>query len=123
MTKEASEIRFEKARKRLSHSLKELEKITIEKLHETVMNAKMINTSADHESKIIEQEATIQNLNEELNNIQKALAEAGSETEFYNEKNKALSERMNQFRVQSLSLVNVIESDLSKIYSIIKREE
>ena len=26
MTKEASEIRFEKARKRLSHSLKELEK-------------------------------------------------------------------------------------------------
>lgn len=120
MLQQNPKLRFENARKRLSSALKEIEKITTDKLEQSKNSVN--KNSSDQQNKFLEQENLIQNLNDELNNLQQALAEAGKETEFYNEKSKALADKMNQFRVQSLSLVNVIESDLSKIYSIIKKE-
>ena len=65
-----------------------------QKLHETIIQSKMINVSSDTDDesqlkvKIVEQLAIIENLNSEINNLQKELENAGIEIEFLNERNK-----------------------------------
>lgn len=130
MSKELSEIRFRAARNKLSSSLKDLEKTMISKLQEIALSAEILGANEDGnndvifaKTTIIEQNATIQNLNAELNKLQKTLAEAGRESEFFTEKNKLLADKIAQFRSQSLSLVEAVESDLASISEIIKIEE
>lgn len=119
MSKSASEIRFEKSRKRLSEVLKNLEEVVKEKIHETALDSKMIDISdRNNESsrgQIIEQAAVIQNLNSEINKLQKNLSDLGSESEFLTEKNKLLGERIQELRTQSKSLIDAIEADLLHI--------
>ncbi len=119
MSKTLSEIRFEKSRKRLSEVLRNLEEVVKEKIHETAIDSKMIDISdasnGSSRAQIIEQAAVIQNLNYEINKLQKNLSELGNEGEFLSEKNKLLGERIQELRTQSKILIDAIEADLLQV--------
>jgi hypothetical protein len=127
MTKNHAEIRFEKARKKLSESLQNLEDIIKNKLHETAIQSKMIDVSAhdieNNQAMIVEQANTIQNLSHEINNLQENLLQVGKETEFLNEKNRVFAERLESFRKYQAQAVEAIEVDLARIEEIINNEE
>lgn len=113
MSKTHAEIRFEQARKRLSESLKNLEKTVKEKLHEPTINSPEENDAA-------QKSATVQKLNDEINNLQKSLSDLGRETEFLNEKNKALAQKFSDFRAHGKGLIESVEADLVRIEEVIK---
>jgi chromosome segregation ATPase len=125
MAKTHAETRFETARKRLSESLKTLEKTVKEKLHQAAIESKMLDVSENEEeaqAKVVQQETIIQNLNEEINNLQKNLSDLGKEADFLNEKNRTLSEKISDSRNEKKSLLEAIEADLTKIENIINKE-
>lgn len=127
MSHQTSEMRFTSARHKLSNSLKELEKTVIGKLQEISLNNQIIDATEISEHSLrtttIDQAATIEKLHNELNNLQKTLADAGKESEFFIEKHKILADKFSQFRAQSLSLLDAVEADLLRISEIIKIEE
>jgi len=127
MTKTTSDIRFEKARKRLSTALKDLEEVMKEKLHESAFQNKMISASEDdierREAVLVEQATTIQTLHHEINTLQKNLEHVGKEVEFLNSKNEALAQRMNNLKSQGSSLIEAIELDLVQVQQLIKDDE
>jgi 5-methylcytosine-specific restriction endonuclease McrBC regulatory subunit McrC len=126
MSKTHAEIRFEAARKRLSESLKNLERVVKEKLHQAATESRMLKVGSseeDSESKLLQQAGIIQNLNSEINNLQKNLSELGKETEFLNEQNKALGGKITAFRSEKNSLIDAIEADLWRIEEIITNED
>lgn len=115
----SAKLKFEQSRKRLSDTLKNLEEVVQDKIHETAIDSKMIDVSDDSSAaasaKVIEQEAVIQNLNEEINKLQKNLSELGNENEFLNEKAKVLGTKFNEFREQGKKLLDAIEVELASI--------
>jgi len=123
MSKNHAEIRFDKARKRLTHALENLEDVMKKKLHEEAIESRMIGVSSDAEATILEQSVVIQNLTLEVNNLQQALSDLGRETEFLNTKNKIFAEKLATIRKSQLELIEAIESDLVKISAAIKIEE
>jgi len=126
MSKTHAENRFEKSRKRLAQVLKNLEEVVKDKIHETAINAKMIDVSDDIASsanaRLIEQSSMIQNLNEEINNLQKNLSELGKETESLSEENKNLTAKFNKFQKECKKLVEEIEADIIKIEEVINND-
>ncbi len=123
MAKTPAEIRFETARKNLSESLKNLEKTVKEKFHQAVIDAKMLDIAGDHgDEQALTQSTIIQNLNHEINKLQKNLSDLGKETEFLNEQNKVLSKKITETRTEKNSLVKSIEADLLRIEEIINEE-
>lgn len=119
-----AEIRFETARKRLSESLKNLESTVKEKFHQAVIDSRMLDVAEDSEdSQAITQSTIIQNLNHEINKLQKNFSDLGKETEFLNEQNKVLSKKITETRAEKNSLVKAIEADLLKIEEIINEED
>ncbi len=126
MSKTHAEIRFEKARKRLSDALSDLEKTTKKKLQEDVVDSKIFDvTAADSQrsqAKLIQQSELIKNLNTEINILQKNLSDLGKENEFLNAKNKAFSEKLIEVRSKKETLITAIESDLLRIEEILKNE-
>jgi septal ring factor EnvC (AmiA/AmiB activator) len=127
MSKSASEIRFENTRKKLANAFKNLEEIIKEKLHEAATNATMMNLSdQDSEnihSKFLEQEQLIQQLNKEINNLQKSLSELGKESEFLREKSYIMAAKFNDISVQKKTLLEAIEADLIRIEEVIKNHD
>ena len=126
MAKTHSEIRMETARKRLSDALKNLEKVTKEKLHQTVMESKVLDLNKNDEEaevKLVQQASLIQNLNTEINNLQRNLSELGKESDFLSEQNKALNKKIGEFSNEKNSFIKSIEADLLKIEEIINKEE
>lgn len=121
MSKQGFEIRFDKARTRMNGLLKELEKTIADKLHETSLQSKILqNSSSDKalNANNIEQLAAIQNLSEEINRLQKSLAEISKDNDALLEENKNLQ----KFRTQGSTLIEAIESDLVRIEEIITGE-
>lgn len=100
MTKTAAEIKFDKARKRLARLLKTLEETIKNKLNETSIQSKVIEASENEEdswkARSIEKSAIIQNLNSELNKLQKNLEKLGLENEFLSEQNRILANKITQ---------------------------
>lgn len=126
MSKTNSEKNFEDSRAKLAEALENLEKITIEKLHETSLHSNMFNIEGNEKSiksRIVEQTATIQNLNIELNNLQKTISKLSTENETLEEQNQSLLKRINQLRSSSANIIDAIESDLNQISKIITKEE
>jgi len=123
MRKTPAEFRFEKARKRLSHALENLENEMKKKLHEEAIESRMISAANDSAATVIEQAITIQNLTLEVNNLQQSLSDLGRETEFLNVKNKVFAEKLAAIRSQQMNLIEEIENDLAKIANAIKSEE
>lgn len=125
--KSIAETRFENARKRLSTTLKNLESVMKEKLHEAALENKMINISLNdfkqHEARLVEQSTIIQNLHREINNLQKNLEDLGKENEFLSNENQVLEENFSNLREQGSNLVESITSDLTHIEEIINGEE
>ncbi len=118
MSKSASEIRFEKSRKRLAEVLRNLEEVVKEKIHETAINSKIIDgrdNNDNNQSQLAEQVITIQNLNSEINRLQKSLSDLGNDNEFLSEKNKALGQRIQDLKNESKTLIDEIEANLIKI--------
>jgi hypothetical protein len=123
MSQTHAEVRFEKARKRLSLSLKNLEDVMKKKLHEEAIESRMISSHSESSTKIVEQSITIQNLTLEVNNLQNSLSELGRETEFLNVRNKIFAEKLKSIRAAQLGLIEEVENDLAKISDAIKSEE
>lgn len=121
-----SETRLEKSQKKLSEAFNNLEKVIKMKLRETNIQAKMLDVSEEYDSdlkmKIVEQAAIIENLNLEINNLQKELEKAGIEIEFLNERNKIAVDKMNKMRSRSKIIIEEIENDLNKISELTKSE-
>jgi CII-binding regulator of phage lambda lysogenization HflD len=123
MEKTHAEIRFDNARKRLSRVLKNLEEVVKEKLSQEMIEMKVFNSDQsdgqNFESKIIEQSQIIENLNSEINNLQKNLSDLGKESEFLSTKNKIFSEKIAEIRTKQSTLIEDIESDLLRIEEVI----
>jgi FtsZ-binding cell division protein ZapB len=126
MHKNNSTKRLEAAQKRLFEALKDLEKSTIEKLHETSLHSNMFNIEGDDKalkSRVVEQTATIQKLNDEVNRLQEVNSELSNENESIAQQNESLLKRINQLRLNSADLVDSLEADLVQISRIIAKGE
>jgi len=125
--KTVAEARFEKARKRLSSTLNNLEAVMKEKLHEAALENKMINISLNdfkqHEARLVEQSNIIQNLHHEINNLQKNLEDLGRENEFLTTENHLLEQNFFHLHKQGSNLIESITSDLAQIEEIVNGEE
>jgi CII-binding regulator of phage lambda lysogenization HflD len=113
-------IRFEKARKRLSSALENLEDVVKNKLHEEASSSRIISAKEESETKLAQQEIIIQNLTLEINNLQQSLSDLGRETEFLNTKNQIFAEKLAKLRQERLEIIAEISEDLNKIFSAIK---
>lgn len=109
--KTSAEIKFDAARKKLSDAFKNLEEAIEHKLQDGAL-----------ESKLIEQEITIQNLNSQINILQKNFVEISGKADFLDMSNKNLSEKFFALKKQGSDLVQNIELDLIKIEEIINEE-
>ena len=124
---ETVQKKFEEARDKLAASLKNLEEITIAKIHETSKNSRMmLNIAEGDESslraKLFEQSSIILNLSEELNKIQKTTSETDKENDFLKDKNRFFADKIFKFKTQGSNLIQAIESDLSRVKEIIKNQ-
>lgn len=122
------ENRFENARKGLSQTLKDLEETIKQKLHENALQGRMIGSVSENEIKnnqsaLLEKATTIENLNQEINNLQNNLLDLGNENDFLIKENKALTSKLTNAISQQSRLIEAIESDLIKIEAVIKKEE
>lgn len=123
MSQESSEARFDKARKRLSSALKELEEITKEKIHEaSEQQIKIISDNKDGDEAGLGGRYSLPayNLSTQVNQLQNELSEVGKEVEFQREKNKTLLDRIQNFQQEKTHLAEAIERDIIEIERIIK---
>lgn len=127
MTKISAKVRFENARNKLSEALNNLEKTTQKKLREGAVETKVFNLSKNDvesfEAKLIKQSQIIENLNLEINQLQKNLSDLGAESEFLNERNKNLAEKLSQNHSLQAALIKAVELDLAGIEELIKEED
>lgn len=128
MTDSNIENRFENARKSLSETLKNLEEIIKQKIHESALQGRMISSVSENEIKnnqsaLLEKTTTIENLNQEINNLQNNLLDLGKENDFLSKENKALTSKLTNSNSQQSRLIEAIESDLVKIEKVIKKED
>jgi len=124
---EIAQKKFEEARDKLAESLKNLEEITLAKIHETSKNSRMMLDVAEGDesslrAKLFEQSTIILNLSEELNKIQKTTGETDKENDFLKDKNRFFADKIFKFKTQGSSLIQAIESDLSRVKEIIKNQ-
>jgi exonuclease VII small subunit len=127
MTKISAKVRFENARNKLSEALNNLEKTTQKKLREGTVETKVFNLSKNDvesfEAKLIQQSQIIENLNLEINQLQKSLSDLGAESEFLHERNKNLAEKLSQNHILQADLIKAVELDLAGIEELIKEED
>jgi hypothetical protein len=110
---------------KISDAIENLEKITIDKLHETSLQSSVLSVSNDENSvrnRIIEQNAIIQNLNNEINKLQESILTITTENENLTKQNESLLKKINYLRSNSKDLIDEIESDLVKISKIIEEK-
>jgi hypothetical protein len=105
--------RFNQSEERLNEALKNLEEIILNKI-ETLKIGRVSNDD-------LEKISSINNLNSEINNLQKSLAEIGAENESLITQNKILSQKIANFKHYLPEIIAEIESDLSKINSLVKK--
>ncbi len=123
---ETSEQRFVKSRDRLALALQNLEEIVTNKIHETALNARMLEVAGNDDdalrSRLLEQLAIVQNLSEELNKIQKINSEISKENDFLKDKNRFFADKAFKFKTDGSSLIQAVEEDLTRIKEIIKNQ-
>lgn len=121
---EIAQKKFEEARDRLAAALKNLEDVVTTKINESSISAKMLDAVDGDEStlraKVFEQNTIIQNLNDELNKLQKSTGETDKENDFLKDKNRFFADKIFKFKTQGSGFIQAIESDLSRIKEIIK---
>jgi len=119
-----SQQKFENSRKKLSNTLKNLEEIIKEKIHESAINTRMLDESATASSmKNLEQNLAIEKQNQEINNLQQTLSNIEKEAEFLREKNKILMQKILHFRNQAGNILESANNEISKIEEILKNHD
>lgn len=122
MSQPTVEARFESARKRLSHALKELEEVAKAKLHEAANQ--QIRIVGDEDSIDLGGRVSLPafNLSQQVNQLQNELVEVGNEVEFQREKNRILLEKLENLQQEKLHLVAAIEENIEAIEQLIGSE-
>lgn len=120
-----SKQRFLEAKTKLVEALQRLESSSIEKLEEIIQHSEAFSGQNKDavllSAKVIEQNSIIENLNQEINSIHKAMEEMGRETEHLKEKNNFFADKMFKFKSQGTHLIHAVESDLMRIKEIIRK--
>lgn len=123
MEKNIAEIRFEKARKKLSGLLRNLEEVIKEKVHEAAFDSGIVNSASnglqEESAKIIEQNIIIKNLNAEINHLQKNLSDLGIEAENLSKEKKDLLNEFHKIHDKAHHVIAEVEDDLNKIKEVI----
>jgi translation elongation factor EF-G len=114
--------RFDKARKRLSSSLKNLEEAIKEKIHEAANQ--QIKIVGDKYESQLEGRYSLPafNVSQQVNQLQKELFEVGNEVEFEREKSRALLEKIENFQQEKTKIVAAIEENIDEIEKLINLE-
>ena len=121
----SEQIEFEKAKCKLNTSLEELEDLILSKIPNKNMKLELEELTQEVEALItdnIRKDSTIQALENEVNNLQKNMAEIGSETEFLNEKNKTMAAEFRKKEEQQKDLVSEIVDYVNQIEELVKNE-
>jgi len=118
------EDKLKKIQLKINNNLLELENAVFRKVENQEINAKTFAFKDDDksqlQSKLIQQQAIIDNLGNELNETQKIIRELVKENEFLKNKNKEFGEKIFNLETQGSKLVEAIENDFLKIKDIIK---
>jgi hypothetical protein len=114
-------LRFDRSRKNLSAALKQLEDVIRNKIKDSHSHDLNISDSEEIDAAIIEKNAIITKLSDEVNRLQHELSELGKEAEFLKESNKALWQKIENFNRQKKSLVEAIAIDLKEIKNSIEK--
>lgn len=122
----SGQIRFEQAKKKLNSSLEELEDLILSKIPEKNV-WKEVGKLKEEVSRLKEENAQkdelIKNLDNELNNLQKTIAEIGNETEFLNEKNKELVAKYTKRKEEQKVLLDEIIQYVNQIEILVSHED
>lgn len=120
--KNNAQQKFENSRRQLTKSLKNLEEIIKEKIHESAIATRMLDESSTPNSmKSVEQNIALENQNKEINNLQKTISELQNELEFLREKNKILTQKILHYRNQAGTVLEAVQNDILKIEEILKK--
>lgn len=118
------EDKLKKIQLKINNNLLELENAVFKKVENQEINAKTFvfedNDKSQLQSKLIQQQAIIENLGSELNETQKIIRELVKENEFLKNKNKEFGDKIFNLETHGSRLVEAIESDFLKIKDIIK---
>lgn len=108
---------FKRAKKLLENEFVALEKLIQKKSKEKNKEIE-IDDFIQPETKT--DNALVNSLNSEINNLQKTLAELGKENESLLEENRVLTYKISNIKKHAPELLKEIESDLTKIKNILK---
>lgn len=121
-----SKQKYQESNRNLIKALENLEEITAQKIKDAALHSDMLNIGADDSSalkaQVVSQSATIEKINEELNNLQKDNLKLVSENEELTKQNNTLTNKLDKLRKESEAIINEIETDLLKISKIVHKE-
>jgi hypothetical protein len=110
--------RFNQSEERLDAALKNLEEVILNKVETLQYLANQPNNASNAD---LEKISSIDNLSNEINNLQKSLAEIGAENESLIAQNKILNQKLTNFKNLLPEIIAEIESDLAKINFLVKK--
>jgi hypothetical protein len=110
--------RFNQSEERLDAALKNLEEVILNKVETLQYLASQTSNASNAD---LEKISSIDNLSNEINNLQKSLAEIGAENESLIAQNKILNQKITNFKSLLPEIIAEIESDLSKINFLVKK--
>ena len=110
--------RFNQSEERLDQALKNLEGVILNKVETLQYLASQTSNASNSD---LEKISSIDNLSNEINNLQKSLAEIGAENESLIAQNKILNQKIVNFKNLLPEIIAEIESDLSKINFLVKK--
>jgi hypothetical protein len=119
-----SQQKFDISRKKLANTLKNLEEIIKEKIHESAIKTRMLDESSNSSSmRNLEQNLALEKQNQEINHLQQTLGNLEKEAEFLREKNKILTQKILHFRNQAGNIFESVSNEISKIEEILKNHD
>jgi len=119
-----SQQKFDISRKKLANTLKNLEEIIKEKIHESAIKTRMLDESSNTSSmRSLEQNLALEKQNQEINHLQQNLSNLEKEAEFLREKNKILTQKILHFRNQAVNIFESVSNEISKIEEILKNHD
>jgi hypothetical protein len=119
-----SQQKFDISRKKLANTLKNLEEIIKEKIHESAIKTRMLDESSNTSSmRSLEQNLALEKQNQEINHLQQTLGNLEKEAEFLREKNKILTQKILHFRNQAGNIFESVSNEISKIEEILKNHD
>lgn len=118
-----SQIKFENAKKNLNIELEELENLLLKlssikdlKLEIAELESQLEDLAKDNQQK----QNIIDNLQNEVNDLQKNMKEIGLESEFYREKNKLLADERQQKALENKEVLDEILNYVNQIEDLVK---